>query len=189
MSSTTIKDASLTAIDFESTGERHGWGAVPVQVGMASLEQLNILPNTFFRSYVQVSGFFSKTSSQCENTSQCETPTLLSLWPTFEQHLRGRYLVAHGRGTEKRFLRAFPLHGLGPWIDTLALTRAMVPGLSSYQLSDLISYFGLTQELEKWLPDFCWHEALSDALASLILLLHLVKKGGVEKHSIDVLVS
>ncbi len=175
-----IKNSSITAIDFESTGERSGRGALPIQVGMASLERLTLQPQTFFRSYLQVTGPIDakvQKENQLIDHELTNAPTLLSLWPTFEEHLRGRYLVAHGRGTEKRFLRAFPMHGFGPWIDTLTLTRKMVPGLASYQLSDLVVYFGLFDQVTTWLSDFRWHEALSDALASLLLLLHLLQLG------------
>jgi DNA polymerase-3 subunit epsilon len=182
-----IQNASLVAIDFESTGERSGLGALPIQVGMASLERLTILPETFFRSYLQVRNPVSKGNRVLSKIA--DAPTLLSLWPTFEERLRGRCLVAHGRGTEKRFLRAFPMHGFGPWIDTLTLTRTMVPGLPSYQLSDLLLYFGLVEHIAVYLPDFRWHEALSDALASLLLLLHLIKKGNLSKEPISFLIS
>lgn len=187
-----IQNASLVAIDFESTGERSGLGALPIQVGMASLERLTILPATFFRSYLQVTDPIDpkvQKENQLMDHELKNAPTLLSLWPIFQERLRGRYLVAHGRGTEKRFLRAFPMHGFGPWIDTLTLTRAMVPGLSSYQLSDLILYFGLVEQVAVYLPDFRWHEALSDALASLLLLLHLIKKGNLSKEPISLLIS
>lgn len=189
MNSMTIEEASMVAIDFESTGERHGQGALPLQVGMASLERLEILPPTFFRSYLQEGSGVPVREPFLENNVFFERPSFLSLWPTFEQHLRGRYLVAHGRGTERRFLRAFPMHGFGPWIDTLTLTRKMMPGLASYQLSQLMEYFGLVEELARWLPNFRWHEALSDALASLILLLHLIKKDDLAKQPISILVS
>lgn len=192
MNYATIEESPMVAIDFESTGQRGELGALPIQVGMASLERLTILPKTFFRSYLQVTVPIDERvqrENHLQNNALREAPTFLSLWPTFEQHLRGRYLVAHGRGTEKRFLKAFPIHGFGPWIDTLILARKMVPGLPSYQLSDLMIYFGLTPQLAIWLPDFHWHEALSDALASLILLLHLIKKGNLAQQPISVLIS
>lgn len=185
-----IQEVSLVAIDFESTGERFGKGALPIQVGMASVEKLVILPQTFFSSYLQVRERIEPKVQKkhfLTNETLQEAPSLLSLWPVFEKKLRGRYLVAHGRGTEKRFLRAFPMHGFGPWIDTLSLSRAMVPGLPSYQLSDLIFSFGLLEEMAYWLPHFRWHEALSDAIASLILLLHLIKKGNLATKPISLL--
>lgn len=185
-----IKDAALAAIDFESAGQKPGETAHPVQVGIASMKQLQLEPNLFFRSYLQTEQRVTWRAQQLHEISHQdlqEAPTMHALWPTFQTHLRGRYLVAHGRGTERRFLRAFPMHGFGPWIDTLTLSRKMAPGLSSYQLSDLIFHFQLVEKLNALLPDFRWHEALSDALASLILLLHLIQKENLSEESIDIL--
>jgi DNA polymerase-3 subunit epsilon len=96
-------------------------------------------------------------------------------------------VVAHGSGTEKRFLRAFPLHGFGPWVDTLTLSRKILPGRASYALSDLAAEFALAEEASLLLPDFRWHEALSDALASLLLLRKLIELTRIQDHPAEVL--
>jgi DNA polymerase-3 subunit epsilon len=102
-----------------------------------------------------------------------EAPSLLSLWPTLKSTLGRGPVVAHGHGTEKRFLRAFPGHPFGPWIDTLQLSRAAWPDLPSHSLGDLCQSLGL-DSFAKYAPDRNWHDALYDALASLALLDHLV---------------
>ena len=68
------------------------------------------------------------------------------------------------RLTERRFLRAFPFHGFGPWVDTLKLSRAVWPEKKSFALGDLILELGLEDDLCDALPGFRWHDALSDAL-------------------------
>jgi DNA polymerase-3 subunit epsilon len=80
--------------------------------------------------------------------------------------------VAHGAATEKRFLRVFPFHGFGPWVDTLNLTRAIYPSLPSHALGDAVSSLGLLERIKY--PAFRWHDAASDAIASLVLLDHLI---------------
>ena len=55
---------------------------------------------------------------------------MVDLWPPIRDRLAGAAVVAHGAGTEKRFLRAFPYHGFSPWIDTLRLARKVLPNLS-----------------------------------------------------------
>ena len=182
-----LKYASLAAIDFESAGERRGETAVPVQIGIAWMNDLQVEPASFYRSYLQTEQPITWSAQQVHGISKDDlrdAPPLTSLWPDLQQRLRGRYLVAHGRGTEKKFLRTFPLHGFGPWIDTLSLSRTMMPGLSSYKLSDLIFHFGLLENLVALVPNFRWHEALSDAVASLVLLSHLVQKNNLTDHSI-----
>ena len=114
-----------------------------------------------------------------------EAPSLFELWPELQRRLQGRCLVAHGHGTERRFLRAFPMHGFGPWIDTLTLSRQFFPGLPSYALADVITHCNLTTKLATLHPNFRWHEALSDALASLLLLLHLIQTADLVDHPIS----
>jgi DNA polymerase-3 subunit epsilon len=84
-------------------------------------------------------------------------------------------VVAHGRGTEKRFLRAFPGHGFGPWVDTLVLARAVWPGLPSHALQTLCEAAGVDGSIRQLVPDRDWHDALFDAAASLLLLRHIVR--------------
>ena len=103
-----------------------------------------------------------------------EAPTLLSLWPEIKSRLGGAVVVAHGKGTEKRFLRTFPGHGFGPWIDTLQLARAAWPDLPDHSLGSLCEAMGVTDAVRTLVPDKTWHDALFDAVASLVLLDHLV---------------
>lgn len=190
MPSPLIQDALLAAIDFESTGQCYGEEIVPIQVGMALMKKLQMEPTLFFRSYLKTE---EKVTWKAEplhgrsNHDLRQAPSMYELWPQFQQRLTGRYLVAHGRGTERRFLRVFPMHGFGPWIDTLTLSRKMAPGLPSYQLEDLILHFQLFDQLPCLLPDFRWHEALSDALASLVLLVHLIQETNLSKEPIEFL--
>ena len=65
------------------------------------------------------------------------------LWPAFRSRLAGAVVVAHSAGTEKRFLRTFPMHGFGPWLDTVVLARRAWPNLPDYSLEALITNFGL----------------------------------------------
>lgn len=104
-----------------------------------------------------------------------DAPSLLSLWPELKRRFAGAIVVAHGKGTEKRFLRAFPGHGFGPWIDTLLLARAVWPDLADHSLGFLCEHRGLTPAIRRLVPAKSWHDALFDAVASLVLLEHLVE--------------
>ena len=79
------------------------------------------------------------------------------------------------------------MHGFGPWIDTLTLSRKILPGRSSYALSDLVGELSLETDVRALLPDFRWHEALSDALASLLLLKKLIELNGIADHPAETL--
>ncbi len=185
-----IREISFAAIDFESAGEKPNEAGVPVQIGIARMEGLSPVADSFFRSYLRSDRPVTWAASRIHGITDAdlrEAPDFLSLWPQIKELMGGRHVVAHGSGTEKRFLRAFPMHGFGPWVDTLTLSRKILPGRKSYALSDLAAEFSLEEEGRLLLPDFRWHEALSDALASLLLLKKLIELAGIADHPGEVL--
>jgi DNA polymerase-3 subunit epsilon len=187
---TLIREIPFASLDFESAGERANEAGVPVQIGIAWMQRLDPGPDSFFRSYLRAARPVTWSAQQIHGITDrdlADAPDLLSLWPEVKGRLGGRWIVAHGSGTEKRFLRAFPMHGFGPWVDTLSLSRKALPGRSSYALSDLVGDLGLEEEVRRYLPDFRWHEALSDALASLLLLRKLIELTGISDHPGEVL--
>ena len=187
---TLIREIPFASLDFESAGERANEPGVPVQIGIAWMERLDPVPDSFYRSYLRAARPVTWSAQQIHGITDrdlADAPDLLSLWPKVKGRLGGRWIVAHGSGTEKRFLRAFPLHGFGPWVDTLSLSRKVLPGRSSYALSDLVGDLGLEEDARSYLPDFRWHEALSDALASLLLLRKLIELTRIPEHPGEVL--
>lgn len=187
-----VREISVAALDFESAGERPDEAGVPIQIGIAAMEALDPRVDTFFRSYLNPGRPVTWAARKIHGIGDSDlggAPTLLSLWPEIRGRLAGRWIAAHGSGTEKRFLRAFPAHGFGPWVDTLTLSRKILPGRPSYALADLCGELALENEAASMLPGFRWHEALSDALASLLLLRRLVELAGVAEHPAEILVS
>jgi len=186
-----VREIPFAAIDFESAGERVDEAGVPIQIGIALMHDLKPQKDSFYRSYLRTVRPVTWSARRVHGIAMEDlkgAPDLLSLWPELKSRLEGRWVVAHGSGTEKRFLRAFPLHGFGPWIDTLSLSRKILPQRPSYALSDLAKEFSLEQEAEVLLPDFRWHEALSDAVISLLLLRKLINVGGIADLSEEVLI-
>ena len=104
-----------------------------------------------------------------------DAPKLMLLWPMIKRRLKQRAVVAHGHGTEKRFLHAFPGHGFGPWIDTLQLSRAAWPDLPSHSLGDLCKALDLEGKVTEIVSEKTWHDALYDAVASIILLKKIIE--------------
>jgi len=187
-----LKNASLVAIDFESSGEAAGESSAPIQIGIAEMKSLQLDSSSFFSSYLKTHVVITQAAKKIHGIEKAhlqEAPSLLELWPELQRRLQGRCLVAHGHGTEKRFLRAFPMHGFGPWIDTLTLSRQFVPGLPSYALADVVEHCHLTEKLFSLHPSFRWHEALSDAIASLFLLLHFIQTANLFDHPVSLLIS
>jgi DNA polymerase-3 subunit epsilon len=171
-----VRHSRFTAIDFESAGAARGVADSPVQVGLASWSVAGGHCGTFV-SYLWTDQPVLWSARKVHGIGPedlKDAPALLSLWPELKSRLAGAVVVAHGKGTEKRFMRAFPGHGFGPWIDTLLLARAAWPELPDHSLGALCGQKNLTEKVRAIVPGKSWHDALFDAAASLVLLEHLV---------------
>ena len=176
-----LKNLEFASIDFESTGHREGIGDEPIQVGIAVMKGFEINENSFFSSYIKPSNDHQITSRshsvhRIKNEQLEKSPVLFELWPKINELLSKRVVVAHGAGTEKRFLRSFPMHGFDIWIDTLQLAKKVLPESTDYSLGALIQDIGAHEDLKNICPELDWHDALFDAVASLFLLRELLLK-------------
>ena len=176
-----LKNLEFASIDFESTGHREGIGDEPIQVGIAVMKGFEIDKSSFFRSYIKPSNDLQITSRsqsvhRIKNEQLQKSPVLFELWPKINELLSKRVVVAHGAGTEKRFLRSFPMHGFDIWIDTLQLAKKVLPKSTDYSLGALIHDIGANEDLKTICPELDWHDALFDAVASLFLLKELLLK-------------
>jgi DNA polymerase-3 subunit epsilon len=88
----------------------------------------------------------------------------------------GAVPVAHAKGTEKKFLRVFPGNPFDPWVDTLSLSRAAVPNARKHSLGVFCEDVGVASKVRELVPGRGWHDALFDAVASLVLLEWIVTK-------------
>ena len=177
------------AIDFESAGARPGGTDVPVQVGMVRWSLEAGLHDPWV-SYLAANGpvtWAARKVHGIRDEDLAGAPGLHELWPRLRSHLDGHVVVAHGMGTEKRFLRAFPGHAFGPWIDSLLLARAAYPDLASHSLSDLCDELGLSAAVSTAIPGRRWHDALHDAAASLLLLERIIMDFDLGSRSLDCL--
>tara|TARA_B100000927_G_C16472760_1_gene472225 strand:- start:2471 stop:3097 length:627 start_codon:yes stop_codon:yes gene_type:complete len=184
-----VRSHKFAAIDFESAGATRGRTDVPVQVGITLWCPQKGLGESFC-SYLSSNQPISWSARKIHGITLDDlsgAPSLLSLYPQIRSLLKNRILIAHGHGTEKRFLRAFPGHQFGPWVDTLNIARAAWPGLAKFSLGDLIEHFDLTKRIGAVHPDRCWHDALYDATASAILLDHLITSLSLRDKALDLL--
>ena len=167
----------FAALDFESARLRQERGDVPVQIGLVCSRGSEPDWISAWSSYLQPPGPVLPGPGLRDEALLRDAPPLLACWPELRQRLSGRILLAHGAGTEKRFLRAFPGHGFGPWIDTLRLARAVLPGAESHSLGALCAHLGVDDQLRQRNFPGQWHDALFDAAACLLLFFALVKEG------------
>lgn len=183
-----IRDTIFTAIDFESAGTAKGKTDAPVQVGLAAWSLVKDYYDPFV-SFLQCDQDITWSAQKVHGITTDDllhAPSFLSLWPTLKSQLTRGPVVAHGHGTEKRFLRAFPGHSFGPWIDTLQLARAAWPNEPSHSLGDLCVSLGL-DDFTNFAEGRKWHDALYDALASLALLKHLVDQFSIADQPVELL--
>ena len=184
-----IGQCRFTAIDFESAGAARGMTDSPVQIGLATWSA-DAGHEAAFVSYLFTDQPVQWSARKVHGIGPehlADAPSLLSLWPELKRRMAGAVVVAHGKGTEKRFLRAFPGHGFGPWIDTLLLARAAWPDLPDHSLGALCEHHALTAEIRLLVPLRSWHDALFDAVASLVLLSHMIKELTLAKHPVECL--
>jgi DNA polymerase-3 subunit epsilon len=190
-----IREASFAAIDFESAGVTKGSTDSPVQIGLGLLAHVDsawqIQPEWSFRSYLQTEQKIVWSAQKVHGISSEDlvgAPTLLSLWPKLNSTLRGRVVVAHGAGTEKRFLRAFPMHGFSPWVDTLKVAHAAFPHERDHSLEALSHLLGVVEETKQLCPEGRFHDALFDSLASLLVLREIIVKTDISCAPLDALI-
>ena len=163
----------FAAIDFESAGTAPGQTDEPVQIAIVHWTGDNM--PTVLNSHLKPSRPVTWAAREVHGITDEQlqnAPRLVDIWPQVKSSLNDRWVVAHGAATEKRFLRVFPFHGFGPWVDTLTLTRAVYPSLPSHALGDAITALELQDQVT--IEGFRWHDAASDALATLVLLRHLI---------------
>ncbi len=184
-----ISTQTFAAIDFESAGAERGKTDVPVQIGMATWSLKNGHAD-HFTSFIRADRPITWSAHKVHGITVDDlkdAPQFTSLWPQTKAIMSNRIAVAHGHGTEKRYLRAFPAHGFGPWVDTLQLARAAWPELTSHALGDICTHFELTEKITDLVPNKTWHDALYDTAASLVLLEHLISEFNLADQSIDLL--
>ncbi|HMO51089.1 MAG TPA: 3'-5' exonuclease [Kiritimatiellia bacterium] len=179
-----LRDAQLVAVDFESTGAVAGYreqpwqlGVVPIMAGQLDWEAaqsfwIHVPPDRPFSP-------FAPGSWRLVRDDLAGARSLPDLWPVLRGRLAGVPLVAHNAATEKKFFRqAWPLHRLGPWVDTLTWSRQAFPDLPHHDLMRVLRAIGGERELEQRLPGRAAHDALYDAAASALVLAHLLQQPG-----------
>lgn len=184
-----IADQTFTAIDFESAGALRGETDVPVQIGLASwsLEKGFHDPWVSYLYTDQPIQWGAQKVHGITTDDLADAPSFLSLWPYLRDRLAGHVMVAHACGTEKRFLRVFPGHEFGPWVDTLHISRACWPTIASHKLGAIADHAGLTPSLQQWITGKNWHDALYDAAASVKILAHYITENDLGARSLDLL--
>ena len=187
------REAILTVLDFESTGAVRGYPDEPWQVGMVEMKDGRVT-GRFHESWLRVAAgrpFNPYAPGRHADVRHllAAAPAMSDLWPVWRPWLEGRPLAAHNAGTERKFLlRAAPMHGLGPWIDTLRLARQVRPDLEGHSLAEVAAALGVVGRARDLCPGRDWHDALFDAFAGALVLERCLALPGWGDVSVDALV-
>ena len=183
---------TFAVIDFETTGSVAGWPIEPWQVGIVSLENGRVQPATQFESLLHVgerpfNPMAPGRHAQLRDALKA-APSPQLLWPELAARLCNCPLVAHNIGTERGVLNKIaPMHNLGPWVDTLKLTRRHYPALGNKALENVVVALNLTEQVQKICPERGAHDALYDAVACAVLLEHFLNLPGWENVTLGAL--
>lgn len=185
-------DATLVAVDFETTGVAGGYSDEPWQVGMVRISGGHLDVEGCFESWLRVGDRpFSVHAPGRHAEVRAElisAPTLAELWPEIRAWWLTAPLVAHNTAAERKVIStAAPLHRPAGWIDTLALARVAYPERGSHTLTDLVEGLRLKDRVEEYCPGRTPHDALYDAVACGVLLVHLLKLEGWEDATVEAL--
>lgn len=181
-STVAISDTEITVLDYESTGSLQGFPNEPWQIGIVTLKAGRVDPDSMFENLlrVDINRPFNPHAPGRHDVLRheiAEAPTPQELWIQIRERLIHIPLCAHNVATERKFTRAMaPMHPFGPWIDTLRVARKAWPGCPSYALEDLTGMLGLKQQVDDLCPGREAHDALYDAVASAMLLSHLLEQ-------------
>ncbi len=189
MLETSITETEFAAIDFESAGSAPGKTDAPIQIGI-TVWSLSKGVIEQWMSYIHTDEDITWAAQKVHgiNINDLQNaPKFALLWPTLKRLLSDRAVVAHGHGTEKRFLRSFPGHAFSPWVDTLTLSRKAWPQLSSHSLENVCDSLGISDSIKAAVPKKCWHDALFDATGSIFLLQSLIQQHSLENRPLGVL--
>lgn len=116
-----------------------------------------------------------------------DAPSFPSLWPEIRSRLGQSVVVGHNPATERKFLRGFRATASArgwirwPWAGCAFPVWRIIPCLLCG------GALGLTCSVEALLPSRRWHDALYDALASLLIVRFLVKELNLSGQPLEVL--
>lgn len=177
-------EISLVFLDFETTGLSADKGDRVIDVGAVRVSNGKI--GKSFSSLVNPGVSVPEGIAKLTHISEemlCNAPRAEKVMPDLRSFLEGSVIVAHNANFDTRFLRSeFGHVGLpDPQYDvlcTMKLAKRVVPGLPSYRLDALSSYFRLpsNDDAHRALPDARQAVALWRALASTLLSQSTLEK-------------
>lgn len=152
-------DGDTVVFDLETTGLSASTCKI-IEFGAVRLKNGEVTGrfSTFVDPGVHIPEEITEVTS-IRDSDVAGAPCIAEVLPEFFEFAKGALLVAHNADFDTGFLRA-AADSLGiefnsPYLDTVALSRFLNPGLSKHKLDTLADYYGL--------GDFNHHRAVDDA--------------------------
>lgn len=161
-------------IDIETTGHSVEQGDRIIQIGAVIINGGEIVEklSTYINPEIPIPAFIENLTGITDEMVKDE-PTFSEIIPHLMTTLENSYFVAHNVQFDFSFLQN-QLQQLGyeglhlPKIDTVELSRMLLPHLESYKLTQLAEHLQLSHDRP--------HQADSDALVTAELFLYLMNK-------------
>ncbi len=165
---------TFVVVDFETTGNRPKEGDRIIQIGAVLVRDGEITErfSTLVNPRVDIPPFIEKLTG-INDEMVADAPPIEDALPSLLKLLDGATFVAHNVFFDLSFLQN-ALHEAGyrpftgPLLDTVELSRLLLPGQEGYRLSDLSVGLDIMHDRP--------HQADSDAEATARILLHLLGK-------------
>ncbi|MEW9669802.1 ATP-dependent DNA helicase DinG [Ammoniphilus sp. 3BR4] len=161
-------------VDFETTGNKPKDGDRIIQIGAVLIEDGEIVSqfSTLVNPKTPIPIFIQQLT-QINDDMVADAPVIEDILPELLKILDGSVFVAHNVFFDLGFLQhALTENGYnpfsGPILDTVELSRLLLPNQSGYKLSDL----SMELDIEHETP----HQADSDAMATAHIFLSLLDK-------------
>lgn len=164
------------AIDFETANRfRHS----PCSIGLAVYTKEGQVDE--FYSLINPMMQFDAINKSIHGISEKDvlnSPTFDEIWPSVENYISGRLVVAHNASFDISVLRHTLDHFRLPhpefnYMCTVSLSRKVWPGLPNYKLNTLASFKNIS---------FTHHNALEDAQAAGELFRHALIETESDQH-------
>ncbi len=165
-----LEEAPYVVFDVETTGPAAGKGGAITEFGALKVVRGEVVEefSTLVNPGRSIDPFVVRLTGITDRMVS-DAPSISEVMPRFERFVEGSVLVGHNVHFDCSFVTA--ARGgeslSNPVLDTLKLSRCLVPGLKRYRLSSLVGHFGVRQA-----PN---HRALSDAAATVGVFLKLLK--------------
>ncbi|WP_166805740.1 ATP-dependent DNA helicase DinG [Jeotgalibacillus sp. R-1-5s-1] len=169
-----MESKKIAVVDIETTGNSVKKGDRIIQIAIVLIENNQIVETwSSFVNPMQPVPVFITELTGITNQDVTTAPSFEQIAPEVLSKLEGAVFVAHNIHFDLPFLNGeLHLAGFNSWsglvLDTVELSRVLLPTVGSFKLTDLTADF----ELDHDRP----HQADSDALATAQLFLSLVSK-------------